>query len=44
MTAMTDAASKKLAATDKNDDANDKEYECYKIAEQVMPVWWSDKS
>ena len=40
----TNAASEELAAVDENDDADDEEYKGYKIVEQVVRVWWSDKS
>ena len=44
MTAMTDVASKELAAVGTNDDGDDEEYESYKIIKQVVQVQWSDKS
>ena len=32
-----------LATAGKNNDADDKEYKCYDVVEQVVRVGWSDK-
>ena len=42
-TATADVARDKFATAGEDNDADDKEYECYEIVEQVVRVRWSDK-
>ena len=42
-TATADVARDESATAGEDNDADDKEYECYKVVEQVVRVRWSDK-
>ena len=42
-TATADVARDEPATAGEDNDADDKEYECYNVIEQVVRVGWSDK-
>ena len=42
-TATANVSRDELATAGKDNDADDKEYECYDVVEQVVRVGWSDK-
>ena len=42
-TATANVPSDELATAGEDNNADDKEYECYDVVEQVVRVGWSDK-